>query len=68
MSITIKADIGIDDASAMYYVLQVIQDGRVSNDGKEYCYASTFSNGVKVYAHQTKAGNDVFRVAKPLAK
>lgn len=68
MSITIKADIGIDDTSAMYYVLKVIQEGRVSNYGKEYCYASTFSNGVRVYSHQTKGGNDVFIVSKQLAQ
>lgn len=35
------------DLEAMYYVMEVMRDGRVSNDGKQYCYATVFN---RIYA------------------
>jgi hypothetical protein len=59
--IKIQNDTVLDDVSAMYYVMKVVQGGRVS--GKDqYCYLTTFKNGIHVYAHRTKRGTDVFRI------
>jgi hypothetical protein len=39
-----------------------IQHGRVSNDGKQFCYALTTRPGLAVYATRTKTGTDAFQV------
>ena len=31
------------------YVAAVIQGGRISNDGKQYCYATRFKENIMVY-------------------
>jgi len=30
------------DLEAMWYVMEVMRDGRISNDGKQYCYATVW--------------------------
>lgn len=52
----------IDDLQATYYVMKVIQQGKISKDGTQYCYITTFNNGVAVYADLTKTGTPVFNV------
>lgn len=62
MTIKITAkDIG--DVEATYYVIKVIQGGRVSKSrhGDAYCFVTTFKNGVVVVADRTKT-LDTFRV------
>lgn len=56
---------GIRDVDeAMHYVLKVIDQGRISDDGKCYCYATTFENGVVVYAKRNKASDKFYVVKK----
>lgn len=32
------------DIEALWYVTEVMREGRISNDGEQYCYATTFNN------------------------
>ena len=43
----------LDDNVALQLVKQVIEQGRISNYGKQYCYVTTFSVGDCVYAVAT---------------
>lgn len=52
----------ISDYDALLHVQAVIRDGRVSDNGKCYCYVTQFSNGFIVYANKKKA--DIFTVTK----
>jgi len=54
----------IDDSSALTYVLKVILQGKISNEGTQYCYITQFESGHKVYADKTKSGTYTFRVWK----
>lgn len=40
--IRIKYDDGISDELASRFVLSVIHEGKISNEGKSYCYATVF--------------------------
>lgn len=43
------------DLEAMWYVMEVMRDGRVSNDGKQYCYATVWKlTGIVVYTDLNK--------------
>ena len=53
---------GVSEAKAIRHVAQVIEEGRVSNEGKQYCYVTTFMDGVGVSASITKNGTDTFTV------
>lgn len=50
--IIIHNDTDMDDIEAIWYVLEVMRDGRVSNFGKQYCYATRWSSGIVVMAGQ----------------
>ena len=52
----------IDDLQATYYVMEVIRQGKISEDDTQYCYITTFNNGVAVHADLTKTGTPVFHV------
>ena len=52
----------VDELDALAYVERVIVRGRVSGGGKIYCYATTFADGMVVYADLTRKGSDTFRV------
>ena len=41
---TIKIEDGIDDLTAVSLVKQVIEQGKISNNGKSYCYLSIFGD------------------------
>lgn len=41
-----RTDMSMSDA--LIYVSRVIEAGRVSNDGKQYCYHTSFGDGVHV--------------------
>ena len=36
---------------AVMHVLAVIQQGKISNEGKNYCYATRFPDGIIVWAN-----------------
>lgn len=56
-----KSD-AISDYDALLYIQSVIRNGRISNDGKCYCYVTEFKDGVIVYADKKKV--DIFTVTK----
>lgn len=62
--IVIENDTEMDDVSALYYAIKIVQGGRVSDHGKQYCYVTSFKNGVVVLARLTKGGTDVLTVTK----
>ena len=41
---TIKIEDGIDDLTAISLVKQVIEHGKISNNGNSYCYLTLFGN------------------------
>jgi len=43
----------LDDNVALQMCKQVIELGRVSDDGKQYCYVTTFTVGNNIYAVAT---------------
>lgn len=51
----------VSDAEALWLVLSVVKNGRISDFGKCYCLASV---GPKyaVIAQRTRRGTDVFRI------
>jgi len=48
---------------AMERVMHVIKQGRVSKNGKLFCYGTTCSDGIKVYTRDYRK-NDCFVVLK----
>jgi len=65
MIIKIK-DSGIPDAVALRCVLSVVEGGRVSNEGRSYCWLMTFATSVGIIAVHTMypRKDDVFWVYK----
>lgn len=57
--ITIKND--ITDEQALELVLEVIIQGRISNEGKSYCYCTQIGNNL-IFADKKK--NDTFIIEK----
>lgn len=55
-------DPAISDYEALLHVQAVIRDGRVSDNGKSYCFVTRFSDGIVVYADKKKA--DIFNVLR----
>ena len=41
---TIKIEDGIDDLTAVSLVKQVIEQGKISNNGNSYCYLTLFGD------------------------
>ena len=41
---TIKIDDGISDIVAINLVMEVIEQGKISNNGTSYCYLTLFDN------------------------
>ena len=41
---TIKIEYGIDDLTAINLVKQVIEQGKISNNGNSYCYLTMFGD------------------------
>ena len=65
--IIVNIEDGIDNIEALKHVGMVISDGRISDNGKCYCYCTVFKNGPEVYANRTKGGTDVFKVCRGAA-
>ena len=55
-----RSDLTIDEALAR--VASVIAKGRISGDGKNYCYATAWPDGTNVFAARS-VSNDTFVVA-----
>lgn len=54
---TIKIEDGIDDLTAVSLVKQVIERGKISGNGKSYCYLTMFTVG-----NEFTVGNDTIVV------
>lgn len=50
--ILIKFDESISDEEALDYVKDVIQRGKISDNNKRYCYATTFNDKVMIYVSE----------------
>lgn len=50
------------DALALICVQQVMNDGRISNEGKQYCYATLFHNPKVAVTTRLNKSSDVFYV------
>lgn len=44
----------ISDVNALRYVSRVIEDGRISDGGKQYCYHTIFGDGIAVSTDRNK--------------
>lgn len=61
IQILIKFDEGISDEEALDYVKYVIQRGKISDNNKRYCYATTFNDEVMIYVSD-KTKYPTFRI------
>ena len=52
----------LDDVSALWYVQQVIEQGRISNKGKDYCYITVFEKTKIVVNVKANKMSDTFLV------
>jgi hypothetical protein len=53
----------IDPITALYKVKQVIEQGKISNDGKNYCWINEWSDGIIVSTRDNRK-SDYFVVYK----
>lgn len=60
--IIIHNNSSVSDDIALICVQKVINDGRISNEGKQYCYATIFKNPRVVVATRLNKSSDVFYV------
>lgn len=72
--ITITIEDDISDADALQLAMQVVQQGKISGDGKYYCYATEFKHpnykeSVMVYTSTRSKGPNVsFTIMKTMAR
>lgn len=57
---------GLSDIEALACVINVVNEGKVSNKNTQYCFVTKFTNGCIVYAEATKSGTNTFKVWKDL--
>lgn len=62
--ITIRFDDNVDAELALKCVFSVVKDGRISDDGKSYCYVTSFGDEYFVYANRNSDVSDTFQVTK----
>ena len=55
-------DENMSDFDALMAVTAIVQGGRISDEGKAYCYCSTWENGDVVYSEKLDSGTDKFFV------
>ena len=60
-SIIIRNRAEIAESECLAYLNVVIAKGRISDDGKCYCYATRFRDGIVVVARRTK-DSDIFDI------
>ena len=51
----------LPDHEVIKYIVSVMKEGRISNNGKQYCYHSSFANGIQVFTTLNKQ-SDKFTV------
>jgi hypothetical protein len=61
--IIINIEDGIDQDDAILLVKWVINAGRSSDDGGQYCYVTTWKTGHVVCSGKSKKGTDIFNVS-----
>ena len=61
MKIIIDIRDNIPSTDALMKVAQVIEDGRTSNNGKNYCWLTAWNDGVNIYSKRNKQ-SDTFTV------
>ena len=62
---TIKIEDNIDDLTAIHYVNEVIRQGKISNNGKSYCYLTLFGNiAVELMQHRKSPCFRVYKIIK----
>lgn len=44
----------LEDSECLTLIQRVMEEGRVSNNGKQYCYVTRFHGGVTVYSDLNK--------------
>lgn len=44
----------LEDFEAISYVRAVIAEGKISDEGRQYCYVTTFKSGYKVICDRRK--------------
>lgn len=63
--IIINYDDDIPTDKVLWYVIQVMAEGRISgNNNESYCYCTTFKDKTVCFAKVTSAGTDVFNVER----
>lgn len=55
---------GITDSAAISLISRVIEGGRISGNGKSYCYGTVSPSGIQCFAEVNKTGSDSFHVSK----
>ena len=63
----IKFGAGIPEIDALRLVFDVVKDGRISNDGKQFCYHTaihTEDGWFDVATDLTATGTDVFTITR----
>jgi len=60
----INNDSKLPDETAIAMVCEVIDKGKISNYGKQYCYATRYATA-EVYADLRRSGTHSFRVVDP---
>jgi hypothetical protein len=59
--VIVSVDASVSVPHALRAVAVVVEEGRISNDGKDYCYAVRFKDGTMVSTRRNKA-SDTFHV------
>ena len=49
---------------ALEYVAVVVGKGRISNEGKQYCYVTSFKDGIVAHASLNKASDRIVITGK----
>ena len=65
IDMTIKIEDNISDIVAINLVKQVIEQGKISNNGTSYCYLTVFEGGICVQTQQYRK-TPCFRVYKKM--
>ena len=47
----------LEDFEAISYIRAVISEGKISDNGRQYCYLTTFKSGYKVITDRRKNSN-----------
>ena len=55
--IIVPVEEGVDTAHALRCVARVVDMGRISGEGRRYCWVSTFSDGIVVLTRERGKGD-----------